>query len=167
MSDPTTVRKLNDLERRLAALAALERPYSRVGARVYNAANISAANGASTLLTFNSERYDLAGLHSTSVNTGRLTAPVAGRYAIVAHVTFDTNATGNRQVLVEVNGATLIAADSRNAVSGSATHIAVATEYELAAGDYVQVYAFQNSGGALNVLALSNFSPEFAIHLLG
>ena len=45
---------------------------------VYNNANISIATGTNTALTFNSERYDNAAMHSTSSNTQRITAPTGG-----------------------------------------------------------------------------------------
>lgn len=35
------------------------------------------------------------------------------------------------------------------------------TDYRLTAGDYVEVIVFQSSGGALNVEAATNYSPEF------
>ena len=166
MSDPATLRKLTDLERRLAALEALERPYSRIGARVYNSANLSINNSTTPALTFDSERYDTAGLHSTSVNTGRLTAPVAGVYLIAATIAFDNNVTGNRQVQFEVNGTTTIQVVNNDAETGF-VFVSIASLYRLAAGDYVQVRVNQTSGGALDVRTLANYSPEFMMHLLG
>lgn len=136
-------------------------------ARVFNDANISVANNTVAALTFNSERYDSGDLHSTSVNTGRLTAPITGLYAVGACVSFASNATGIREVELRVNGTTVIAIDDRPANTGAVTVISIDTQYRLAATDYVEVLAFQNSGGALNVLVSASYSPEFWMTRLG
>jgi hypothetical protein len=138
------------------------------GARVYNSANISVANNTVTALTFDSERYDTTSFHSTSVNTGRLTAPTDGYYAIGAHIVHDANATGVRSLFLRLNGATFIGAIEVNAgtTGGRGTVLSVSTTYQLSATDYVEVIAYQTSGGALNVLAAGNYSPEFWMHRL-
>lgn len=136
-----------------------------VNCRVYNSGNISVVTGGSgTALTFDSERWDTDGMHSTSSNTGRITATRAGQYIITAHVRFAANGTGARSLLIRLNGTTFIANAFYPAVAGGDnTDVSVATLYQLAASDYVEVVAYQSSGGALNALASGNFSPEFAI----
>jgi hypothetical protein len=42
----------------------------------------------------------------------------------------------------------------------------VTTVYDLAAGDYLEVFAYQDSGGALNVQTNANYSPEFSMVLV-
>lgn len=133
-------------------------------ARVYNSAAISLPTGAVTALTFNSERYDIGACHSTSSNTSRLTVPSgeAGKYLIGATVGFAANPTGYRAILLQVNGVTTIAQqDAISLGAGSAMYLSICTENALAAGDYVELKAFQNSGGNLNALASGNYSPEF------
>jgi hypothetical protein len=138
-------------------------------ARVYNSAAISTATGTPKILTFDSERYDNGGLHSTSANTGRLTATITGLHQIGCHVEFASNITGSRYVGLKVNGATYVAFDERQAVTvaGRPTIVTVSTSYQLAAGDYVEVEVFQNSGGNLNVNASGNYTPEFWIVRVG
>lgn len=131
--------------------------------RVYNNSNFLVATSTLTAVTFNSERNDNAGIHSTSANTGRLTAPVDGFYWISANVSFASNATGFREVNLRLNGATNIGRDSKNAVNGSGTAFSFGALYKLAAGDYVEVVVFQNSGGNLNVDSASAYSPEFGM----
>lgn len=133
-------------------------------ARVYNSADIALTTGAATALTFNSERYDVGLLHSTSVNTGRITILVAGVYDIGGCIRFESNATGVRDLYVRLNGTTTLVADRRNAVNGEETIISVNGAYALAAGDYVELIARQTSGGNLNVTATGNYSPEFWIN---
>ena len=132
-------------------------------ARVYNSANIShTTSGAFQAVTFNSERYDVGACHSTVSNTSRLTVPSGegGKYLIGGCVQWFTNATGRRILKLRVNGTTDIAQVELALVSSESGGI-VQTEYALAAGDYVELHAFQSSGGALNMLATPNLSPEF------
>jgi hypothetical protein len=134
--------------------------------RVYNSAAISIANFTTTYtaLTFNTERRDVQGCHSTSVNTGRITVPTGwgGLWSIGACVSWAANATGWRAVALRLNGATIIAMQAgTNAGSGIETIQTVNTEYPLSAADYVEVIVGQTSGGNLNVAASANYSPEF------
>lgn len=136
--------------------------------RVYNSANISISNNTVTALTFDTERYDVgSGMHSTSVNTGRLTVPTGcgGKYHIGASLVFAANATGRRYAAIRLNGTTLIAIQIEPTNSGTyATGIQVSCDYALAAADYVEVEVYQDSGGALNVTFAGNYSPEFWAH---
>jgi len=137
-------------------------------ARVYNSASISIANGTTTALTFDSERWDTGATseqHSTSSNTGRLTCQRAGLYQVGVALNFDASGTGSRVVALRLNGATTIAEDGKPALAGGyGTAFAVVTDYRLAVGDYMDVVVLQNSGGSLNVLAEGNKSPEFYWH---
>jgi hypothetical protein len=161
---------LNDLAFQLKDFLAswfLSSDLTNIGARVYNSAAISVNNATATALTFNSERYDTDSIHSTSANTSRLTCTRAGKYVIVGHVAFASNATGLRTVSIRLNGsATIIAAQNAVPISGDETIFSIATIYDLAVGDYVELYAYQSSGGALNVTAPGPYSPEFAMHRL-
>ena len=123
---------------------------------VYNSANISVANATSQALTFDTEFFDNGGLHSTAVNTNRITIPAdgGGLYLVGAHVQWAANATGYRQLEIRIDGTTTVTFDrvpnsggadgSRNNINGI---------YSIAAGSYFELYAYQNSGGALNATA--------------
>ena len=133
------------------------------GCRVYNNANISLTASVVTPLTFNSERYDNGGLHSTGANTSRITIITSGYYLIGGCVDFAGSGTGQaREITILLNGTTTIAAQVKfnNATTIHIT-IEVSCIYYLSAGDYVELTAYQNTAGALNVLASPNFSPEF------
>jgi hypothetical protein len=65
-------------------------------------------------------------------------------------VQFAANANGNRSLLVALNGSAVIAIMT---VPGGSETLSVATHYELNAGDYAELWAVQNSGGPLDVLA--------------
>ena len=139
-----------------------------IAARVHNSGNVAIANNTNTALTFDSERFDTDSIHSTSSNTGRLTATVAGKYFITALVRWAANVTGRRTVFLRLNGSTDIAHIAADAATGGVNTIQeVSCLYELAKGDYVEVVVNQNSGGALNVEAASNYSPEFMMSRIG
>ena len=133
---------------------------SDISARAYNSANISIANATWTTLTLDSGRFDTATIHSTSSNTGRLTATTAGKYIIVGNARFASNATGQRMFRIYLNGTTEIGFLKLDATSSEITFM-VATIYDLSATDYVELQSYQNSAGSLNVEAAANYSPEF------
>ena len=135
--------------------------------RVYNNANIShATSGTLQAVTFNSERYDTDTMHSTAVNTSRITFTTAGTYDVFGALDFDANATGYRQIAIRVGGATYIASVTVPTIGAGAPHqLVIATTYAFTAGQYVELMANQTSGAALNILASANYSPEFGATL--
>lgn len=140
-----------------------------IGARAFNSANISIPNNTNTALTFDSERFDTDTIHSTSSNTDRLTATTAGKYVISCTATWAANTTGQRRMYLELNNTTTIAnVADKDVVGAGATADAdeLTTIYDLAATDYVRCFVHQNSGGALNISTLAQYSPEFMMHKL-
>jgi hypothetical protein len=161
MSDDM-LRMLRENDARLAITEVKEAPTGHIRTRVYNTAAIVLTTGVAKVLTFDSERWDTALMHSTSVNTSRLTAPIFGLYAGTGYVRFGASAVGIRELSVAVNGATTIAIQDLTALAAGVTIMQINWEYELSAGDYVELVAFQNSGGNLNVDVAANYSPEFS-----
>ena len=111
----------------------------------------SLTDSVTTVITFTSEDFDNDGMHSISSNTGRLTAVRAGIYLVGAYVGFDSNATGYRRIVLRKNATDVIAADTKSAVSGVATHLNAMGPVQLSATDYVDVTGVQTSGIALSV----------------
>jgi hypothetical protein len=124
--------------------AAVEAP---AYARATSAAGQSIPNNANTALTFGSEDFDVGGLHSTASNTSRLTAPSAGLWLIGATAEFTASAVGRRGLYLQANGGTIFAATLGAAVAFPA--VTVVSLYRLAAGQYVEALAYQDSGGAV------------------
>lgn len=109
-------------------------------------------SGAVTALPWTTKMHDTAGLWD-SVNTTRLYAREAGVYEIEAQVGFGVNSTGVRNVIIAINGNsnTRMGDAVQQATSGDVTRInAVGVQY-LNAGDYIEVYTYQNSGVALSL----------------
>jgi hypothetical protein len=121
----------------------------------YRSSNLSVANTTLVAVGFD-QHEDNAGAHSTSVNNSRFTAPVAGRYILKAQARWAANATGHRAISVVPNGSGVPVSGQNSSAFG----IYDLDNYceavvRLAAGDYLEVYAYQTSGGALNVLGHS------------
>lgn len=136
-------------------------------ARVTHNASQTINGSTLTVLAFNTERFDTDDIHDTVTNNSRLTCRTPGVYAIIANVQWTQNNTGSRLLEIRLNGATVIARQRQFGVSAS--EIAIATHYQLTAGDYVEVRVFQDSsgGGTLDVLATANISPEFSMVRIG
>lgn len=146
-----------------------------VACRIYNNANISITNGSGGLqtITFNSERQDDFGMHSTSSNTNRITAVKAGWYQAIANLRWAANGTGYRQHFFQKNSSLSLAfgGDIRMPVTvgGVQTDVNITGVVYLAVNDWVDVVVGQNSGGALNIEYTSGnqISPDFSLFWLG
>lgn len=116
----------------------------------------SIPNNSVTAITFDTEDLDgnVAGTaqHDNSTNSSRFTAVYAGWYQVSGGVGFSSNATGVRLSRWIVNGTTVNGSEIElAAISGAVTLIPARTiKVYLAVGDYVELGAFQNSGGSLN-----------------
>jgi hypothetical protein len=138
------------------------------GASVYNSTTQSVPNNTATAITFSAELFDTNTFHSTSTNTSRMTIPTGygGTYRVSCNALFDTNAVGFRQLRLFKNGAAYFFSPE---VAGSATvYVGVTITYtlQLVAGDYIEMFALQNSGGNLNVFTRDIDNP-LTIEFLG
>jgi hypothetical protein len=120
--------------------------------RAYATGTQSLANSTVTAITLGSESYDTDTMHSTVSNTSRITFTTAGVYSLIGEATFDINATGTRDIYLFLNGTTRIS-EATAPSSGASTYsqLQVGAQYSFAANDYVEMYAWQNSGGSLNL----------------
>jgi hypothetical protein len=119
-----------------------------VGTGIFQSVGVSIANNTDTLLTFDSENFDTDAFHSTVTNTGRITIPtgLGGKYLVNFSMRWDANVTGERRYRIYKNGSAIVTS------SGSPLNFETTSKsviISLAAGDYIELYAFQSSGGAL------------------
>lgn len=141
-------------------------PLGRLKARVYHTLNTTLTNNVAAYLDFNNERFDIGGFHDNVTNNSRLTILVAGVYLFGLHLQFPENSTGNRALLVRLNGTTVIATTIGAGSTGDASgtnRFTLTSLYEFAVNDYIEAGARQSSGGNLDVVASAPFSPEFWI----
>ena len=141
---------------------------SFVGCAVSNVStgSISVSNNTDTVVTWDTEAYDTDSFHSTVTNTSRMTIPTGkgGKYIVTSKFRWDTNTTGNRSVTFYVNGTGV---DGTNIAGNYASPFQVYTAVlNVSAGDYVEVYAFQDSGGT-RTLNLNQNQSKFTISYLG
>lgn len=164
MSEIDLQRQIDALLRRVKDMEAGEN--APIACRVYNdAAFTHNSSGNNLAVTFNSERWDTYAMHSTSTNTSRITVPIGGWYLIVGSVSWDNNNTGSRSIGIMVDGTTTIVSNRTNNLGASTVdlNMSVSTLYYLAATSYVELIAWQNSGGSLDIVANANYSPELAV----
>lgn len=126
-------------------------------ARAYRSANLSFADSTWDVVPLGVETFDSNGLHDNSSNSSRITAQADGFYLAIGQVRFLSNSTGDRKVALRKNaggssssgdrlGATIV-----RAATGDVTEIGCSSLVALQSGDYVEMFAFQSSGGALSI----------------
>ena len=128
--------------------------------RVYHSLDTPITNVTTQRLTFNTNRYAYGGM--TSDTTG-IKVPSAGRYRFTFCGRFAQNGTGGRAASIRRQSDSLVIANvSVPAASTQTTTVSVSCEWDCAANDVFEVAVFQDSGGTLNLSAVSAFSPEFS-----
>lgn len=134
-----------------------------------HSANQSIASGAApgTVLTWDTEG-DRGDFHN-NVNPTRLTIPHRGAYIFGASIVWAANAVGSRNAELWANGTATgtFLANTRvmNAGAGDTVTCVLSHLRTLSAGDYIEVFAAQNSGGNLNVLGPTGLSSFWIAEL--
>lgn len=146
------------------------------GCRVTNSGNISLLNATTTLMTFDTETFDTGTYHSTGLNTGRLVAPTTGKYVISGCVSFAAEGTPTdniRLLSIRLNaagsgaGGTLIGNQEIGSPTLATTYdVSLMIVHALTAADYVELFAYQNSGETINA-NLATAPSHFSIARLG
>lgn len=120
------------------------------GFRAYRSGSTqSLTNGGSTKIQFQTESWDFSGNYDNATNY-RFTAPVDGWYSFKASIQVPGSglAAGTLQLYFLVNGTDGYNNQGSYTVSGGSQNVSTSADIYLAAGDYVEVYAFQNRGSA-------------------
>ena len=105
------------------------------------------------VVNFTVEDVDTTDMHSTTTNPSRFTATYAGWYEVAGQVTFAANAAGRRRTYLQVNG-TPVPSSGVYLAAGVAEQISVPRQSMLVflnVGDYLEMVAWQNSGGNLAI----------------
>jgi hypothetical protein len=129
--------------------------------RLWSTAAVSATTSTYTAMTWNSEDYDTDGMHSTSSNTSRITIVTPGLYQLSGVLGWAGNATGRRWQQWYLNGVSLGVDYSTIFYAGGSSAIempAATTCVELIAGDYVELFGWQDSGVNLNMNPTTSYS---------
>lgn len=136
-----------------------------LSASVQNSTNITLADaGVGAALIFDTNNWDTGGFHSLTLNTSRLSIPVAGKYLVGFTLRYTSNATGYRAAWVGVTGGTVRYGNSMVSANATAeTELNGSVLLNLVAGDYVEVKSIQTSGAPLDVIAGNAGRPLFWI----
>ena len=112
------------------------------------------SNTAQTKIQWGVEDFDTDGFHDNSVNNTRITIPAGkGGYYFIYGASRWLNDTAGRRILY-------ITKNNVNSLSSEGFSVATNTQYpsniiskvlNLSAGDYIELEAFQSSGGNLNI----------------
>jgi hypothetical protein len=160
------IRQVESLRRELEDLKTQVVQPAAVAARVRRTSAQSIPNNTTTAISFSSARYDTATFWAAG-NPTRLTIPEDGLYAVTYTLRFATSSVGYCRAQVIVNAATAIATMTIPPNATLDTDLVGATQFQLSAGDYIELYVRQASGGSLDIAAVASFSPEFSIAKIG
>jgi hypothetical protein len=120
--------------------------------RVYGSAAISIPNNSSTVVSYDSEDFDGAAMHSTSSNTDSVFAQEPGWYRVDGQGTFASNGTGLRSGIISFGGVNLPRlADSQpgSGVNDTTVRPGGLVYVSDITGSF-KMSLYQNSGGSLN-----------------
>jgi hypothetical protein len=140
----------NDMVAALAALGAGTQPY----VALTDSNNQSIANTTLTDVTFATEAEDTFGMHSGS--SASVTIPTSYSIAI-AQVVWATGGTGTRQLQIHNTGVAVVGVATAPPFS-TAGYVQCVAIFRAAAGTAVRVVAYQDSGGAINILGAGSQS---------
>jgi hypothetical protein len=137
-----------------------------VGCRVTKSANQALATATSTAITWDVEDYDTNTMHDNSTNTSRITIPSGqgGYYLVQANlVYYDPNS--SYSIAIYKNGSAV-----KRQYSGTTNtndqDIEITAVLNLAAGDYIEIFGRQNSGGNKNVMSNTNDPQNSAFQVV-
>ncbi len=141
---------------------------------VRNSANQTHSNnGAWQAITFDTEDEDNDSMHSTTVNTSRITINTAGLYLITGGMVIGTSGTGIRALGLRKNSsgtnAPNIKGRDQASIVGATDHgMNLAAPVKLSVADYVELVVFQNSGGNQTMSAFTaEHLPYFTATWIG
>jgi hypothetical protein len=128
---------------------------SFVGASASARASQSIANNTPTAIALNTQQFSTNSIHSTTVNNSRFTIPTGygGKWLFTAVSGFDPLTAGNMILRFYVNGSSIgLAIFTGNTNAGTLTSTSITNVLNLVAGDYVQLFIYQNSGVAATTM---------------
>lgn len=131
--------------------------FSTTTAQIILQTNQTVANVTDTIVDFSASSlsFDTGSFWSSSSPT-RFTIPSTGYYLLTYGVAFEPNGTGARDMLLRKNGTLLLTGGNRPVPSSSAASLIGGSSIQsLTAGDYIELFVYQNSGSSLIIYGLS------------
>jgi hypothetical protein len=127
------------------------------------------SNATATKVNLDSEDFDTDGFHSNVTNNTRITIPAGkgGYYFVYGLIHWSNNTTGRRVLYFSKNNSTDVQSEGFSVATNTQyPAIWLARVFNLAAADYLELEAFQTSGGSLNL----NNDPttiKFGVYKIG
>lgn len=132
----------------------------------YASANQSLPNATSTKVTLDTELYDTNSNYDPTTNY-RYTAPVSGFYSFRGSCGVSNINPGVVVAYLYKNGAAVKTGNLSYGTGGNDVGSVVVGDIQLVSGDYIELYAYQSSGGAKNTqTAGATGSISLAGHLI-
>jgi hypothetical protein len=154
-------------EFRWSGAAWVEMTFSPVMSRAHASANQSLTTATDTALSWDTNDFDVGGIHETVTHPTRFTAPVDGIYLMTAYIQFAAAANGSRMAAIRKNGVGggVYVAASNALTVGTITKSqrSVSAAVALSAGDYLEAIAFQDCGVNLNAEATVSYASMVQI----
>ena len=130
--------------------------------KVYKTANQSIGTSGWACLTWDAEAFDSDTMHDNATANSRITFTTAGTYQVTYNAFWANNATGLRNHKIELNGTTtegsgtdIIEPFAISPVGATHSGASISVMASVVAGEWIQAFAWQNSGGALNLAGAS------------
>lgn len=131
----------------------------------YGSVAQSLANNTQVAIALDTEVFDIVQSgdtpsHDNVTNNTRLVCRTAGKYEVVGQAQIASSTGGLRSATVRMNaagsgaGGTLITTNQQSPLSGASTSVTTpAVIIPLTVGDYLELFALQSSGAAVNTVA--------------
>ena len=127
-------------------------------------ATTAGTSGTAALILWDTESWDTDSMHSTSTNTSRLVVTTTGLYDVKVSVFWAANATGFRDVELRKNSAGAVGSGTgvgkwrATATPTLGGGVFGTVEVSLTAGDYLECFGLQTSGGSLATTLAEQFT---------
>lgn len=151
-----------------------DRMYTTVQARYTKLSNQSSATNTFTKITFSTTALDSSGDITINSSGNEFTLLRSGLWVVEAHCRWVTNATGKREIILadpaDVSGATctdIIAQNSCQGISSIETSQSCVTIMRFPANQVVSAFAYQQSGGNLDIIGNTNRSTNISLVWIG
>lgn len=114
-----------------------------------------------SVISLDNEVYDIVQAgdspsHDTVTTNSRIVVRTPGKYEVCGQLLFDVSATGSRSLQIRKNAAGAVAGGTQLVVSNNGAIATFATAVQVpvfedtfVAGDYIEMFGYQNSGGNL------------------
>ena len=138
----------------------------RPACHIYRSAAQTIANNTNTDVLWTNQWFDNSGMHSTDVNTDRITVPEDGIYLAGIHFLWESNTTGDRQSTITLNdpapsdNSARLCNFQRDATSDQFARMSGCVLVSLAAGDVLRAQLWHDRGANVEILDVTTYGPR-------